>query len=236
MVTLIQLTETDKRVIFAFFLLLILLFVIVGYIGLLITRVMKSQGQKIDTKVYDVVVTRVVTNKKEFKKYARKKSYKMFYKAAQIPMIILVMSGLCILLHFLINNFQYGLFDARHGFSTILFLWNFNDPDITAEIFGIKLLAKWPPLYEEIGKPQFVAEAIPSYLGVIGLVVGGLWYFYVIQAFIARSLRINKLSDSIFEKSLEGYNVNTQNMIVPNQQVNQNPNPQPQQNNTNINL
>ena len=48
---LIQLTETDKRVLFALFIIIILLFVLIGYLGFIVTRVMKRQGQKLDTKV-----------------------------------------------------------------------------------------------------------------------------------------------------------------------------------------
>ena len=49
---LIQLTETDKRVLFALFIIVILLLVLIGYLGFLVTRVMKIQGAKLDTKVY----------------------------------------------------------------------------------------------------------------------------------------------------------------------------------------
>ena len=52
---LIQLTETDKRVLFALFIIVILLLVLIGYLGFLVTRVMKIQGAKLDTKVYDQI-------------------------------------------------------------------------------------------------------------------------------------------------------------------------------------
>lgn len=208
---LIQLTETDKRIIFALFIVFILLFVIIGYLGLLITRIMKYQGKKLDSKVYDAVITRVVPTKKEFKSYAIKKNHQMFYKSAQIPIIILVLSGLAVLFHFLINGFNCNLFDPEHGFSTLLFLWDFKNTE-TVTWFGIKIWSNWPPLYETIGTPKFVWEGLPSYIGVFGLLTGGLWYLYEVQCLISRTLRIKKLCDSLFEKSLEGVNLNTQMM------------------------
>lgn len=231
---LVQLTENDKRFLIAFFLAVILIFVFIGYIGYWITRIMDVQGRRLDSKCYDVVMTRVITDKKHFKKYARKKSWQMFYKEAQIPMIIMIAAGLCILLHFLINGFNVNLFDSKKGFSTMLFLWNYNDPDLYQEFFGMKLLAKWPELYSDIGKPQFVWCAVPSYFGVIGGSVGVLWYLVAVQAEIARELRIRKLGDSVFDKSLEGFNQNNQMAgMMMNQQMPQpmvQPQPLPPQN------
>ena len=217
---LIQLTETDKRVLFALFIIIILLFVLIGYLGFIVTRVMKRQGQKLDTKVYDVVVTRVINNKKDFKKYARKKNWRMFYKSAQIPVLILLIAGFFVFIHFLVNNFEnVSLLDANRGFSSLLFIWDFEHIQ-KIDFFGMEIISQWPQLYEGIGYPQFVVEAIPSYLAVLGILVGGLWYLYEVQALIARSLRINSLCDSIFEKSLEGFNINNQFVNQMNPQNN----------------
>ena len=218
---LIQLTENDKRFIIAFFLAVILIFVFIGYIGYWITRIMDVQGRRLDSQCFDVVTTRVITNKKDFRKYARRKSFTIFYKAARIPLLVIVLSGVAILFHFLINGFQTNLFDPNKGFSSILFLWNFNDPELYQTFFGIKVIAKWPELYSDIGKPQFVWSAIPSYLGVLGATVGILWYLVTVQALIARGLRIRKLCDTIFDKSLEGFNQNAQLMQQMNINISQ---------------
>lgn len=229
----LQLTETDKRVLFAIFLLLILVFVIIGYIGFLITRIMKIQGARIDDKVHDVVVSRVITNKKSFKKYAHRKNWHMFYKSAQIPIIILLIAGLCILIQAIVNGFDgTSIFDPHKGFSTVLFLWDFEGTPTTT-VMGITIWSEWPKLYEDIGNPMFIPEAIPSYFAVPGLVIGAGWYLIEVQALIARGLRINKLCDSVFSKSLEGFNQNQQYVNSLNQQSTpQNNNPQPQQNET----
>lgn len=232
---LIQLTETDKRVIFAIFLLVILIFVLIGYIGYLVTKVMKYQGSKLDTKVYDVVTTRVITDKKAFKRYARKKNWQMFYKSAQIPILIMICAGLVIMLYYMINHFEYSLFDPKKGFATILFIWDFDKIEYNT-FLGVNVWKDWPPLNAEYGKPEFVWTALPSYIGVFALAVGLLWYLYDVQALIARGLRIRALCDKVFEKSLEGFNQNNQQVNAMSQQIVQNNQPQQNVENKNINL
>ena len=73
---LVSLSENDKRLIFALLIVFVLVFVLIGYIGFLITRIMKWQGKKIDAVVADAVVSRVITTKKHFKEYARKKNWR----------------------------------------------------------------------------------------------------------------------------------------------------------------
>ena len=71
---LIQLTENDKRIIFVLLAVLILLLVLIAYIGYLVTIVMKWQGKKINNYVTDPVVNGVITNEKDFKRYAKRKN------------------------------------------------------------------------------------------------------------------------------------------------------------------
>ena len=66
---LFKLTENDKRVILAILLLVILVFVIIGFIGSIIVRVMKYQGKKLDTMCHDAVVAKVIKDEKHFKFY-----------------------------------------------------------------------------------------------------------------------------------------------------------------------
>ena len=77
---LIQLSENDKRILISLGILLILLFVIVGYIGLLVERIMKHQAKKAGTMMHDVVAAKVVTNEKDFRKFGKKKNNRLFVK------------------------------------------------------------------------------------------------------------------------------------------------------------
>ena len=221
---LIALSENDKRLILALLLVIILLFVLIGYIGLLITRVMRWQGKKLDTLVADVVVTRVITTKRHFRRYARIKNWRLFFKQSAIAMAIIITAVLFLVIRNAITkDWSYNVMNKENGFSTLLFLWDFNNPEYYTKVFGIKVLAKWPGL---INKPHFVADAWVSYVFVPLITIGGCWYLWSLQSLIARTIRMYKLADTAFEKSLDGFN----QTVAMNNQLNNPANP-PQNNN-----
>ena len=204
---LVQLSENDKRIIIAICLIVILLFVLIGLIGSLIVRVMKWQGKKCDTLVSDVVTNHIITAPRQFRKYARKKNVRHFIKQAWLPLLIILAGALVYIIRNIVyKNWAYNPFNADDGFGTLLFLWDFSDPDSYTTIFGFKVLAKWPPL---INQPHVVIDAICSYVAVPLVTIGTLWYLVVAQAWLARSIRAFKLSKQVFEKSLDGFNQNT---------------------------
>jgi hypothetical protein len=225
--TLVALSENDKRLIIALVIIFILLFIIVGYLGLLIKKIMKIQGDKADKMMHDVVVTRVVNTPKHFKRLGYKKNIAVLFKEAKIPMLILIISTLALLIYYLsvgntsLNIFQYNngtLNEGGTGFNTLLFLWDFSDPNSYTTVFGFSVLAKWPPL---INSPHFSVDAIISYLIVPGYLVGGLWFMVNVQAFMARDFKLLKLSRTIFSQSLENFNA-SQNTFQNNNQNNNN--------------
>ncbi len=217
---LISLSETDKRVIFVLLLLIIITLVIFGYIGLLITRVMRWQGRRVDQFTHDVVVTKVIDNKKDFVRYARKKNWVWFFKQAWKPLTIILLAFILLIIHNAVTrDWSYDVFDhEKTGFGTLLFIWDFNDPDIYKEFFGIKLIADWPPI---ISTPHWEWDAWCSYIFVPAVFIGGGWYLVALQCVVARTIRIYQLKHSVFDKSLENYNQNDPNNI-PLQQNNPN--------------
>lgn len=212
---LIKLSESDKRVIFAFLLIFILVFVLIGLIGMLITRLMKWQGKKMDTLVHDAVIAKVVTDKKHLRKYGRKKNWREFYRSAAIPFLLICLSFIVLLVNDLIlADFSYNVFDHKEtGFTTLLFLWDFSDPNIYIKFFGLTIIGDFPPL---LNTPHFEVKAIGSYIFAPLFLVGSIWYLIAVQCLIARSYRLYKLIHSVFEKTLEGYKQNEYNNIDPN--------------------
>ncbi len=204
---LVSLSENDKRLIFALLLVFILVFVLIGYIGFLITRVMKWQGKKLDHVVADPVVTRVITDKKHFRRYARKKNWRLFFKQSWIGVVILLVGSLVLLFRDIFtHDWAYNVFEyQKTGFGTILFIWNFSKCITKPE--GMGLVLNWPEL---INTPHLEAQAWASYIFVTCLIIGGLWYLIALQALIARTIRMYKLCSSAFDKTLEGFNQNQQ--------------------------
>lgn len=207
MTLLIQLSETEKRIILALLIIFILVFVLIGLIGSLVVRTMKFQGKRLDNLVSDVVTTRVITNKKQFFPYARKKNSQLFFKQSFIPLLILF-AGVAVYLIYdaVIGDFTYNPFNTTNGFGTLFYTFDFNDPSIYSNFFGMTILADWPPIATT---PHFVVEAWQAYVSVPLMLVGGIWYLITAQCFLARIIRMHKLSRTIFDKSLEGFNQNT---------------------------
>ena len=203
---LISLSENDKRLIFALLLVLILVFVLIGYIGFLITRLMKWQGKKLDSLVADPVMTHVITKKKHFYSYASKKNWRLFFKQSYIAILIMLTGGLVLLIRNLVTkDFSYNVFDHHTtGFGTLLFVWDFSG---CFKRDGISLILNWPVL---INSPHFSVQAIVSYIFMTCMIVGGIWYLIALQSLIARTIRMFTVSTKIFEKSLDGFNQNVQ--------------------------
>ncbi len=203
---LISLSENDKRLIFAILIIIILVFVLIGYIGFIVTRIMKWQGKRLDTLVADPVVTRVITDRRHFLRYARKKNWRLFFKQVYPAVIILFVGTLVLLIRDAVTrDFAYDIFDYEvTGFNTVLFLWDFSSV-IVREKFS--LILNWPTL---INTPHLSAPAWASYVFMTCMIVGGIWYLIALQSLISRTIRMYSLSHKAFEKTLEGFNQNVQ--------------------------
>ena len=169
---------------------------------------MKWQGKRCDTLVSDVVTNRIVTTPHQLRKYANAKNARCFLKQAWIPLILMIVGVLIIVIRdAVLNNWAYNPFNIDNGFGSLLFVWklSYNNPDEYTIIFGVKILAKWVLINE----PRFVIDGLCSYIAVPLAVVGSVWYLVAAQAYLARTIRSWKLSKTVFEKSLEGFNQNT---------------------------
>ena len=224
-VMLIQLSENDKRLIFVLLIALIIVLLFVGAIGYLITKIMKYQASKLETAVYDVVVTKVITDEKAFKKYAWRKNCQMLLKQCWIPLMIIAFGCLILLIRAIAyNNWSYNPFNHHDGFATVLWLWNYPAAPTTT-VFGITVWSEWPPLLNE---PHLVGDAWAAYIFVPCLVVGGIWYILSVQAFFARLFKTKSLAHKVFAKSLENYN-QARGFTDGGPQINTNVNVNPQQ-------
>lgn len=218
---LIKLTENDKRIIFILLAVFIVVLVLIGYIGWLITKIMKWQGKKINNYVTDAVVTGVITDEKSFRRYAKKKNLVVFYRQARIPALILLATILFYVIVSLFLGFK-NPFDYHTGFATLLFVWDFSTV-ISVPESGVGLLLNWPAV---LNSPHVTADAWVSYVFVPLLVISSCWYLFTVQGFIARYLQITKLGQKIFGDRIESF---VAGQPYP-QPAPQQPAPQPQQN------
>lgn len=200
--TLVALSENDKRMIFALLLLILLVLAIVGYLAFLICKLIKHQGKKMDSLIHDVVVTKVIIDKKHLKAYGRKKNWALFFKQAYIPFLIVIFGLLIwIIKCSIINDFSYNPFNTVDGFGTIFWTWKFSGEYTDGS------LIKFAKLVVD-NTPHMVAEGWAGYIAAPCFLVGGVWYLIAVTGVIGRTIKLNKRCSTLFEKNLDGFNQN----------------------------
>ncbi|MDD3207595.1 MAG: hypothetical protein GX816_03565 [Erysipelotrichia bacterium] len=209
MLFLIKLSENEKRLIIALLIAVILVFVLIGFLGLLVKKIMISQAHRADTFMYDLVVTKTVKNPRHFRRVGNKKNHRLLFKQSWLPFLFLIASVTFLLTymgitgHWDLNVFDYYGTDGTNGegFTTLFFVFDFANAPRT-EFFGITIVSGWPPV---LSSPYLSVNAWPSYVFVPLFLTGGVWYLVCVQAFIARSVRIMFQSKKVFEKRLDNY-------------------------------
>jgi hypothetical protein len=174
---------------------------ILGLIGVLIRTISRTFSRRIDYEIHEAVTSRVITTPEQLKKYGIAKNNRLFFKQAIPPFLIMALS----LLMYLIYSFASGIWaeDYFGHFSSLLYTWDWANPENYADFWGLTLLRRWPPLLNE---PHFVAEYWGAYILVPLWLTAGIYYLVVIQAYVARAMMVEKRSHTVFEKSLEDFN------------------------------
>lgn len=212
MISLIKLTENDKRLIIVILLIFILIFIIAGYVGLLVKKIMKHQAKEADNMLFNVVDAGVITNEKKLLLFGIRKNWRVFFKQAWIPFLIMLGATLILLIYFITSgNWGINLWDyEKYGFGTLFHIFDWGNAP-TTNFFGLTIICDWPKC---ISTPHWSWDAWGSYLFIPGMFVGGIWFLVCVQAYIARAYKIKKLSKSVFRKSFE--NINSLDNKLPN--------------------
>lgn len=198
--TLITLSDNDKRIIFSLLLILIIVIVIIGVLGYILYRVMKWQARRMDDLVHDVIVYKVITDKKAFVKYGRYKNWALYFKQAYIPLLIIIFSFIILIIHNSVTgNWAYNPFSTYDGFGTIFFTWK------PSGEYTEGTLIKFAKLVVD-NHPHLIDIAWAGYIFGPSILVGGTWYLIVASSLLARTILLYKRRRDVFEKSLEGYN------------------------------
>ena len=199
MVALIKLTENDKRLIIVLLLLLILLFVIVGYIGLLVRKIMSFQAAKADDMLHDVVEAGVITSETKLIIFGIRKNWRVFFKKSWIPFLIMLFAVTLLLLYCVFSgNWGYNLWDYETtGFNTLFYIHDWSVFFESSEE-GFKIT--WPVL---VSSPHLSGEAWVSYIFVPSMIVGGAWFLFEVQGYIARSFKIVKIAKTAYRKTMD---------------------------------
>ena len=202
-------SSSRTKMIWAIVILVLFVFVILGVVGMLTTRLMRWQGRSLDKLMYKVTITRVIQNKRHFQKIALIKTNRYFFKQVWIPLILMLVASIFIILYCTITN-SWGIKiltdfgdDTQNGrgLLTIFYVWDFNSIIQTPES-GAGMLIDWPTV---LNTPHFTVEAWQSYVFFAIFSPGLIWFLIVVQCYLARLLRLFRLSRSIYDKNLEKF-------------------------------
>lgn len=208
--TLIKFTENDKRLLIAFFLVFILLLLVLGVFYDLIKRWMGELGKKVDEQNGLLVDRGFIKSKKQFKRIARRKSNKHFFKQLSFGLLFILIIGIIHVSYWLIivNVFEIevGLFNLnsylfeyeKTGFGTILYIFDFkNAPRVN--FFGLNIISNWPGV---ISRPHFEIYAIGSYILVPSYLILFSYLIVVFLGYLSRTIQIIKSSRILFSVDL----------------------------------
>lgn len=196
----ISLSETDKKAIIILVILLLLFLLILGLVGIAIRYVMHIQANKVDTLMHDATKTHVVNSPATFKRLARKKINRLFYKESLIPFLI----GLLAIIIWVIFNIATSRWGENifYNFSDLFFDFDWSKSFVQTRFWFHPIPVDWP----EVTKyPVAKQENIVSYVCVILFIVSICYYAYACQAYVARYFRINSRARTIYERSLKDY-------------------------------
>lgn len=196
-----SINDNDRKLIVILLVIIIILFILLALIGMAIRALNSFFQKKMDRELHDVCVYRVIKTPEQLKKYGQKKNVRLWFKEASIPLLL----SLITLLFYLIYSGVTGLWTLNHfeRFGSLLYQWDWGNPDNFANFFGLTLLAQWPPL---INTPHWVNEYWASYILIPLFIISLIYYLITAQAFIVRELQINKRMKTVFKKTLEGFN------------------------------
>ena len=93
-----KLAESDVRLIIVLLLIFLLVFVIFGYLAILVKKIMHLQGNKMEDVVHDVIVTGVILDGKSLLKYGIKKNHRLLFVQSWIPFLIMFVGCFAIFL------------------------------------------------------------------------------------------------------------------------------------------
>lgn len=210
-------SENIKRVLYTIFLLLIIVLAFLSLIGSVIIFITKKQGELLDREIYDPVKHNVIKSEKHFLKYATKKSNLIFFKKSAIPVLLILVGAIVLIVYDAVNkDWSYNPMSVENGFGSLLFIWDFSTIIKINPEGVIGMVINWPEL---VHSPTFNIEYWCGYVSGTFFIVGGLWYLFEVQGLIGRLFRIFKLKRSIFDKSLENFNLADSNADAINKKL-----------------
>ena len=195
---LITLSESDKRILISLCLILILIFILVGYLVKFIKYLLRVQGDYVEKSMYDILDADLINDKKHFFKVSWEKNTRKFYFSARLPIILLI-SLLCIVLIYqtVIENYSWEFFSFYLKEASFKLHWP------TQEFFGMSIINDWPSIEKA---SVFYFHKFDAWLTYIVFIVGiyAIIHFILCSiSLLVRNIRTIKVGNEYFKKDLD---------------------------------
>lgn len=194
------LSEADRRSLIIGLVILVILLLFVGLFGGLCHYIFERQADRAEGFIDNVVRAHVVNTPKELRKFGFKKNNRALFRDSLWPFLVaLIALTTWIIENLATANWGTNIFE---DFGDLFFGWDWNADGVIVSFFGLPLIATFPPVNHY---PEFHLEHLCHYIECFLFIVAIAWYAYVCQGYIARHVRIDSLSRSIFKSSLKDY-------------------------------
>ena len=199
---LIQLTEKDKRLLVALFIILIVVFVLIAYIAQGVKALMNKYGKGIDAYMHDLCKAKLITTPSEFRVLVFKKESRVLYNNTRWVFRVFIVFMVAFIAYTLIakpggSDSPFAYVGGYIGNLFVKFEWP------KGNFFGIENFpVDWP--YVAKGPVvEFTLPAIVSYVMLLVWVFTLFGLFTSTLKFIARLNRGRIKSREVFVKSLD---------------------------------
>lgn len=195
---LIQLSESDKRILISLLLIFILLFVLIGYLVKFIKYLLRVQGDYVEKSMYDILDADLIEDKKHFFKVSWEKNTRKFYFSARLPVIILIcLLAIVLIYQTVIENYSWDFFSFYLKEASFKLDWP------TQEFFGIPIVNNWPSIAKA---SVFYFNKFDAWLTYLVFIVGvyAIIHFLLCSiSLLTRNIRTIKVGNEYFKKDLD---------------------------------
>lgn len=193
-----------RKAVLIILMIILAIFFVFGLIGRALQVAYKNAGKKVDKFMSKFIVTKVVTNEKDFKRIANFKSRNRFVKMVIPAVIIFILLFITWIICMSINGWRestllvfFKMLYPWEGLPRYVLPFGFDFSQVTC---NFPQLNEWFNLYSLIFSLIFIVTL--------------LYYLANVGAFMARKRRIRKLANQMFSKNLD--NVDLSTFLTPN--------------------
>lgn len=203
---LIQLSEKDKRLLIALFIMLIVMFVLVAYIANGIKALMARYAKGIDGYMHDLCQYGLVKSPSQFRKQVLKRETKVLYLKTRWAFRVAILVSAALLIYGasveqgegvgMLNFFVDAIKNLR-----IELTWP------KSEFFGINNFPSDWPVVTKWPSPEINVGSVISYVSILAYAYSIFIIVTGVLRYIARLRRAKVKSVDVFNKSLDNFSV-----------------------------